>query len=191
MLSIQFSGHPSILRTRFGAWCAALMLVVLMACVVDLDEPCGAHQVELQGDIRGCVCDSESVPTADGKHCEPCADNEEPAGEVCACVGGFYRATATASCAPLGEDNAPGDSEPPSGEGDPCSSQADCAGLDADYCQTVVEPYMCLVQGCADGIRMCHGDRVCCVIPVAPLDSTRGLCVGRSSCVAPGEIVEP
>lgn len=64
---------------------------------------------------------------------------------------------------------------PPSGLGETCASQADCAGFEATYCETF-QAKTCQLVGCAEGNTTCPGDWVCCDL--------RGA-LGVSMCVTP------
>jgi hypothetical protein len=81
----------------------------------------------------------------------------------------------------------------PSGQDMPCSSEADCAGTDATFCETL-QSNVCLVQGCAVGDSSCAPGRECCdlsAIPLGGFDTAGGLCIPEGACVAPGVVVEP
>jgi branched-chain amino acid transport system substrate-binding protein len=78
---------------------------------------------------------------------------------------------------------------PPSGQGEPCSSDADCEGYEADYCDTLVS-YTCMKQGCSEELNDCSDDRICCDyawlgLPSLCIDKaeSNGLCAKGIDCV--------
>ena len=68
---------------------------------------------------------------------------------------------------------------PPSGAGQPCGSDEDCAGTEATWCETFVS-HVCYVQGCAVDGNDCPGMQ-CCDLAVAS-----GGAVKKTICVEPG-----
>ena len=105
-------------------------------------------------------------PTGQGAACAaatPCETAEDPrctADGYCSrdcsvsadCVGGY-------ACDLAAE--VPYCVRPPSGQQQPCASNADCAGLEASYCETTVG-HVCLVPGCAVGGDDCFIGWSCC-----------------------------
>jgi hypothetical protein len=149
---------------------------LVSACLVDVDEPCGASLVK--NDAGACVCPARTVPI-DGE-CLACGENEHPSGAQCVCDDGFARAADAAACEP--SDVAP----PPDGLGQSCESDADCAGTAATYCD-VFATLTCVIQGCKEQGGVCPGDMVCCDYAIL----SRSLCVPASAltnedCPAPG-----
>jgi hypothetical protein len=181
-------------RGYVSRWCVLAALAT--SCLIDKDDVCGAHQHHLnEGYLEGCVCDDGAVPKANGVGCRLCGQHEVVRAEACSCESGYARASTSAPCIAI--DDAPvddaGTSGPAtSGQDTPCSSSADCEGLDATYCLTLQPPARCLVQGCADDPNICDSQRECCAITVLPeLAATRGLCVPTGTCAAPGMVVTP
>ena len=78
---------------------------------------------------------------------------------------------------------------PPSGQGHACTSDADCSGFQADYCETIVTSE-CLVQGCDKEANNCSSGYQCCDFTWMGLPS---LCVdeetsgGRCACESDGD----
>jgi hypothetical protein len=50
---------------------------------------------------------------------------------------------------------------PPVGMGLPCETEADCAGTEATWCDSVMS-LKCVVQGCSVAAQDCFGDLQCC-----------------------------
>ena len=66
------------------------------------------------------------------------------------------------------------------GEGDACTSSADCVGKDATYCETVLV-HKCLVSGCStDNPISCSEGWDCC--DTRPLGLNMTLCVPEGQC---------
>jgi hypothetical protein len=66
------------------------------------------------------------------------------------------------------------------GEGDDCTSSADCVGKDATYCETVIV-HKCIVSGCSvDSPLSCSEGWNCC--DVRPLGLNMTLCVPEGDC---------
>ena len=174
-----------------GSWTFALSLV--SGCLLD-EQRCGTNQVETEGrdqaelrGIDGCVCRPGFVPASDLQGCVACGANEEPLNGTCSCAPGFQRAPTGGACVPRKAGGAP--ATLPMGEGRLCSSASDCAGTDATFCQTLIEPHICITQGCMDDPSRCAGSRVCCEFPgVAQLLPARGLCLLPAVCTAPGKV---
>ncbi len=68
---------------------------------------------------------------------------------------------------------------PPVGAGKSCTSQTDCAGTEATWCDTL-ESHVCYVEGCTLGGNDCPG-KECCDLAVAS-----GGLVKKTICVDPG-----
>jgi hypothetical protein len=173
-----------------------VLLLLIASCIVDSDHPCGEQQVELTGMYVGCVCKPGYVFSADGKQCVKCAEHEVVRAGECVCDEGFARANSSAACEPLADAGqpAPEDAAIPAvtGEGTACTTSADCEGLYATYCVTLLPPSRCIIQGCATGERKCPTNEVCCSFDdFAPLASTHGICSPPSMCVSPGKQVDP
>ena len=104
---------------------------------------------------------------------------------VCACDEGFMLSgNACVVCDESCDPPATGD-----GSGLPCTSDDDCAGQTASYCETV-SAHACLVNDCAPDPSKCQGDWVCCDIALL----TQSLCLPPDeledgACPAGGTIV--
>ena len=177
-----------------GSWTFALTLA--SGCLLD-ERRCGENQVETEGQsgvqlrgIDGCICKPGFVPAADLQGCVACAENEVPLNGTCSCAPGFQRAAIGDECVPRSMGNTP--AMLPMGEGKRCSSANDCAGTDATYCQKLIEPHICLSQGCLDDPSRCAATRVCCDFSSVPqLQAARGLCLLPTLCTTPGKVHRP
>lgn len=105
------------------AWVVA---ICLSACLYDRDDRCGAHQ-ELEDGI--CVC----------------VEGYRLSGNACA---ELVDAGAAPEDAGDPQDAGDGARPPYSGQKEPCTSHADCAGYDATYCNPLI--MKCLVEGCTE-----------------------------------------
>ena len=65
---------------------------------------------------------------------------------------------------------------PATGEDVSCDSPADCAGFEADYCESMVS-FTCLVDKCSPEANNCSKDHICCDFSSYGLPS---LCVARA-----------
>jgi hypothetical protein len=164
--------------------------------------PCGAHEV-----VAGaaCVCAEGYTRASEEAPCEPV-----PAGLNAACDPGgvacadeqfaYCRATGDAAgyCTSSGCETSADcpdgyacaeDGEiryckrPPTGQGAPCESSADCAGYEAAYCETFVE-HACFVSGCTSSPDSCHEGWECCDLSTYIPDLT--LCVEEGACPTAG-----
>lgn len=175
---------------------SASVLVILAAvgllltdCLVDPDAPCDANQVERDDLITGCECAEGYVVNAEGSACVSCGPNSRVLGSECSCLQGFVRSDETGQCEST-EGGVPDGQERPTGEGFDCSSEEDCAGFEADYCQRFISPYVCLVQHCATGANSCVAPYVCCDYGALEiLAPAEGLCIPAANCVSPGTVV--
>ena len=161
-------------------------------------QPCGDNEVAA-GATCACV-EGYARPDA-GSPCAPV-----PAGLGVPCqVGGPACADETydtchamdradgycTSVGCTGSEECPGDyactddgdqrycKRPPTGQGTPCESAADCAEFEATYCETVLA-HMCLVEGCTVSPDSCHEGWTCCDLSTLGLDET--LCVPEGQC---------
>jgi hypothetical protein len=158
--------------------------LLVSACLVDTDEPCGESLVKT--DAGACVCPDRTVPV-DGK-CLPCGENEHPNGAQCVCDDGFARPAAAAACEPSEAEPTP--TPTPDGLGQSCASNADCAGTAATYCD-VFATLTCVIEGCKEQSGVCPGDMTCCDYAIL----SRSLCVPASAltnddCPAPGRRID-
>jgi hypothetical protein len=51
--------------------------------------------------------------------------------------------------------------QPPTGEGTPCKSPADCAKSEANFCELYVSK-TCLLAGCSESLNNCDDTHICC-----------------------------
>lgn len=177
----------------------AAVFAISASCLVDHDSPCGERQVALEGYYVGCICEPGSVFSMDGKRCVRCGDHEVVRDNACVCDDGYARTRSSEPCQPATDaatqdDAEAGAAEPsgPTGEGTACTTSADCEGLYATYCVTLLPPSTCVIQGCVTGERKCPAPSVCCDFNAfAPLASTNGICTPAAMCSAPGVQVDP
>lgn len=166
----MFTELELVLRStsrRAARWALPGASLFLTSCLFDTDQRCGEHQ-EYDAELDACVCVSGTAPTDDG--CVTCGRNEVAGAAGCECKAGFERVEQQCRrAAPMPEpeaSDAGGASEPgpegepdapagPMGLGDPCTSPADCAGTEAEFCDTFVT-MSCLVMGCELGGSDCE-----------------------------------
>ncbi|HET9932548.1 MAG TPA: hypothetical protein VFQ35_17720 [Polyangiaceae bacterium] len=152
---------------------------------------CGEHEV---AGPSGCVCEPnfskgtggvcEPTPMGIGvpcdgtcedpvyKHCETTASGGYCTNTGCTgpadCTGGYACDTATGVC-----------KRPPIGLAKSCTSNADCAGTEATYCDTFVT-HSCLVQGCTLAPDNCFQGWECC--DLSSFGIPQPLCVLAGAC---------
>jgi hypothetical protein len=151
---------------------------------------CGENET---GSSDGCVCldgfsrATPGAPCAElaalGQDCQSDADCGDAAYDYCAVASGEKTGYCTAPDCSTAAD-CPTDygcntraaraycERPPQGLGMACTSDADCAGNVASYCETVQE-HACVVNDCKPDPNKCHGDWVCCDIGLL----SQSLCV--------------
>ncbi len=156
---------------------------------------CGAHEV---AGATGCVCEDgylrlsangpcEEVPVGLGAECDPSAN---------ACVAPYDHcepADGTGYC--TSECSGPDDCESgygcnadsicqkaPSGLNKPCSSDADCAGGEASYCDVFVT-MSCLVPGCTVDPDNCFAGTECCDLSAFGIPGLSTLCIEEGECM--------
>ena len=95
-----------------------------------------------------CVCPPEAPPLGSG--CVPCAQDDTRA----ACQSG------------------------PAGFGTPCTTDADCHGLEASHCETL-QAHVCVVANCQTAPDSCTGGQSCCDL--------NSLGVPLTLCLPPGQ----
>lgn len=66
----------------------------------------------------------------------------------------------------------------PTGEGQPCVSEADCTGLEASFCDIFVSQ-TCLVRGCSVSPDSCSAGKECCDLTAFGLPT---LCIAAGAC---------
>jgi hypothetical protein len=115
-----------------------VVLSCLSACLYDRDDRCGEHQKLDEGT---CVCVEGYVLA--GTTCEETAAPPD-AGSGAEDDGG----------GPISEDGGRG---PITGQNEPCTAHASCAGYDATYCNPIIGK--CQVQGCTD--TSCDPEYMC------------------------------
>lgn len=159
---------------------------------------CGENQVPGDG---GCACAPGYAPTADGGSCVAV-----PAGLGVACGGdggscadptynhcegadagaGYCTNTGCASSSDCANGYGCSTAEspsvclrPPSGMGQSCMTNADCAGTQATYCDTFVS-HQCLVQGCTVTPNDCFVGWQCC--DLSGFGVPQPICVPMGAC---------
>jgi hypothetical protein len=141
--------------------------------------PCGEHEVP---GATGCSCENgftrpsaggacEAAPTGLGAACGPdqaCADATYDHCATGANQSGYCTSVGCSSSSECPSGYACATSatpsfcqRPPLGLGKSCSSAADCAGLEADFCDTF-QSHQCLVQGCSLAADDCFEGSSCC-----------------------------
>jgi hypothetical protein len=159
---------------------------------------CGEHEVPSPG---GCTCEAGyAKPSADeacapvpmglGSPCSPSMPCTDPTFDHCATgLDGSGYCTQTGCAA--NEDCAAGYAcdtsgspsycqRPPVGAGTPCTSDADCAGTEATYCDTFVQ-HACLVQGCSVSPNNCFSGTECC--DLSSLGIPQPICIPAGACM--------
>jgi len=161
---------------------------------------CGEHQVAMGGE---CVCEDGYTPGGDGSCTqapEGLGASCEPGGEV-SCAGDYDHCATGADgsgyCTLQGcSDDGDCDSgyaceqgsprycsRPPTGQGQSCASDDDCADYEASFCESLVT-MMCAVEGCKALGGACHGGFTCCDFSsVAPT-------LDFSLCVPPDQLMD-
>ncbi|HEY3498591.1 MAG TPA: hypothetical protein VGK73_28065 [Polyangiaceae bacterium] len=159
---------------------------------------CGEH--ELPG-ATGCECEpgftrpatggacqeAPEIPAGLGEPCDPAApactspfDHCEPApaGGYCTstgcasnddCQGGYVCNTVSSAC-----------QKPPVGLGQACTTDADCAGNEATYCDAFVS-HACQVQGCNPDADNCFAGFECCDLSAFAVPQP--LCIPQGACM--------
>jgi hypothetical protein len=69
----------------------------------------------------------------------------------------------------------------PTGEGQPCASEADCAGFEASFCEIYVSR-TCLVSGCSLSPDSCPAGEECCDVTAVGLVGLPTLCLAAGLC---------
>lgn len=134
---------------------------LIAACVYDADQRCGPDQ-EFSEELNYCVCVKGTAWTENG--CQRCGRNEVIGAAGCECRSGYRRVGGRCEEAPEPEPEPEGDGgsstdvdetdSGPEGLGMSCREDADCAGTEAEYCDTLVT-MGCLVVGCTLGGSDC------------------------------------
>jgi hypothetical protein len=94
---------------------------------------------------------------------------------LCVCAEGFtYTPTGCVDKSSVAPD--------PTGSGKPCTSDADCTGQAASYCELVVS-HSCLVPNCTTGPDNCQTGFECCPFSTTPgFDTLPNLCLAAGLC---------
>ena len=181
---IKFTGKIGARRARHSALAMTLGLACCFAaCKYDGNDRCGD---DLEFDGRACICPEGAVLV--GSECQMCGEHEVAGSTGCDCEEGYTRAEPTAACAPdagSGAGGAGGESSsgpdsggPPDGLGMSCESHADCAGTEAEFCDTF-STNTCLVKDCNVEADDCYEGFECC--DLQPLGFPV-LCVATGEC---------
>lgn len=121
----------------------------------------------------GTACDA-ATPCTDPQysHCEAGADGKGYCTNTCAsageCTGGYACDTTASICR-----------RPPVGLAMSCTSDADCAGTEATYCDTF-QSHSCLVQGCSLMPDNCFSGWECC--DLSAFGIAQPLCIPQGAC---------
>ncbi len=164
-----------------------------MGCV-----PCGEHEVP---GANGCVCEAGYSRRSSADACEesqpgpmglgvPCSDSDTCMDETfnhcektslgtgyCTSAG----CTTTADCPNDYACMAGVCKQPPVGQAKSCTSNADCAGTEATYCDTFAS-HSCLVQGCSVAPNDCFDGWDCC--DLTAFGVPQPICVLAGGCPA-------
>ena len=154
-------------------------------------QPCGAHEVP---GATGCVCEAgyvkpeggvcELAPMGLGTACETSAQCTDAAYGQCV-NGSDGKGYCTNACTSP-EDCTGGYAcdgavcrKPPEGLGKSCTSDAECAGTEATYCDTF-QSHSCLVQGCSLAPDNCFTGWECC--DLSAFGVLQPLCIPQGAC---------
>lgn len=120
---------------------------------------------------QGVDCDaSNACPSTADPRCTDEGYCSRDCRSAADCVGGYACDVAMAE---------PVCVRPPSGLAAPCATQADCAGYEANYCETAVA-HACLVSGCVIAEDDCFIGWTCC--DLSSFGFTATLCVPEGQC---------
>jgi len=161
--------------------------------------PCAVHEVP---GTMGCECESgysrpsagaacEEVPAGLGTACNlttmPCTDAvyshcaaDASGSGYCTTAGCTSSADCTSGYACNTSGAASFCQRPPMGLSMSCTSDADCAGTEATYCDTFMS-HSCLVQGCTVAPDNCFEGWDCCDLSAFGLPQP--LCIPQGQCV--------
>ncbi len=149
--------------------------------------PCGEGEVV---GPSGCECAPGSARGSENGPCVACGENEVAGESGCECAEGFERTSPEEPCEASSGDDAPGDDDAggqncesdadcnegdacdltaspavcvvrPEGLGMSCTSNDDCAGTEATFCDMVVTK-ACTVSGCTLDPNDCFPGYTCC-----------------------------
>ena len=117
-------------------WLFAVLTVVMFAAAIACTEDDSGTNSKTEQDPLETGTDDKTTPN--------CGEST--------CVGDQYcdKTLSPAECRDY-----------PTGQGMPCETQEDCAGYDADFCETYVS-FSCLVKECDVELNNCSDDYLCC-----------------------------
>ncbi|MET0790199.1 MAG: hypothetical protein ABW061_01645 [Polyangiaceae bacterium] len=129
----------------------------------------------------GTPCESnKDCPDATYDTCHLTSDTSGYCSNACtdssSCAGGYACDTAATPsyC-----------KRPPTGQGQSCASDDDCAGTDATWCE-IFNTHVCYVQGCSLTKNDCFPGKECCDLSTASAGLMKNpICVDTGSC--PGD----
>jgi hypothetical protein len=137
-------------------------------------SPAGACELVASGPGSACSPAANSC-TGAASHCQAAADG----GGYCTSKGCSGHGDCTGGWTCTTWEAAPYCRRPPTGVGKTCASSADCAGLDASYCE-VLQAKTCMVAGCTVSPDTCGVGLACC--DLAPVGLPVTLCLPPGSC---------
>ncbi len=147
-------------------------------CVEGFARPATGAACEPLPAELGVACDTESAPCPAGKY-PLCHVTDGTAGYcTSACTGSGNECDGGYACHVDGEDSFC--RRPPVGHGDSCTTDADCAGGEATFCETV-QSRLCLVPCAAGNTAGCFEGEVCCDFVLF-----QPICVPDSACTSSG-----
>lgn len=153
-------------------------LLAAAGCLPQGDEACGPNEVYRSRShtlaYAVCVCDESHGYVFDrqrGYGCRQCEDSQLVVEGQCVSAGSDGGTDGSTS------DSGSGD---PTGVGEYCESNTDCAEFDAQYC--ALPTNVCLVENCASGEATCGSSTACC--------DYSALLEGLSLCVLDTQLVD-
>jgi hypothetical protein len=111
-----------------------------------------------------------------------CSVNQvfDPGSDSCICAPGA--APLGSGCTPCAPDDTRSSCETgPVGFGTPCTTDADCQGLQASHCETL-QAHVCVVANCQTSPDSCTGGQSCCDLNSLGIPLT--LCLPPGQCPA-------
>jgi hypothetical protein len=169
-------------------------VVALGSCVYDGERRCSAHQLLNTDNEEACICEAHFVATADGCVPEPptastggtpSTGGQGSAGAPAAGGGSGGDTTGTGGTPSSCENDddcsdgfacntklSPSECvELPDGLGKACTSNTDCEGTEATFCDSVVTKG-CTVEGCTVDPDSCPPGFVCCQLAIPGLPAS-------------------
>ena len=141
----------------------------------DVQLDCAPTWLVSAGTAASCAHGGSTLSVGPDKDRNGQLDKQEIVASATACNG------APGAPGTGGRGGAPGTTPGvtnPTGEGQPCVSDADCAGFDASFCELFVS-HTCLVRGCSVAPDSCSSGRECCDLTAFGLPT---LCLGAGLC---------